>query len=102
MLEDPGEPHQRLRLGARTGRVGRPPRGESDEHAHATATAEEDHEGEHVLGSPMVHVCNGGVKYQLTSRKPPTAATSAGQRPPSAETATTSSRNSRRRSDGDT
>ena len=41
----------------------------------------------------IVNVCTGGVKYQLTSRKPTTAAVSAGQTPPTAEITTTSSRN---------
>ena len=42
--------------------------------------------------SLIVNVYSGGVKYQLTSRKPLTAAASAGQRPPTAETPTTRSR----------
>ena len=36
--------------------------------------------------SEIVKVYSGGVKYQLTSRNPLTAATSAGQRPPTADT----------------
>ena len=42
--------------------------------------------------SAIVNVWCGGMKNQLTSRKPPTAAASAGQSPPTAATATTRSR----------
>ena len=35
--------------------------------------------------SLIVSVWSGGMKYQLTSRKPPTAAASAGQSPPTAD-----------------
>ena len=42
--------------------------------------------------SPIVKVYSGGVKYQLASRNPATAAPSAGQSPPMADTTTTTSR----------
>src|SRR5262249_18947298 len=46
--------------------------------------------------SEIVHVCMGGVKYQLARRKLSTAATSEGGNPPSAATTTTTSKNASR------
>ncbi len=43
-------------------------------------------------GASMLRVCNGSVKYQLSSKLAAIADSTAGQKPPTAETATTSNR----------
>ena len=68
----------------------------------ATATARNTNNARRCSGWPTVKVWSGGVRYQLTRRNPSTATTSAGHRPPIADTQTTSSRNSSSELDGDT
>jgi hypothetical protein len=43
-------------------------------------------------GSAIVNVCSGLVKYQLSSRQAPIAASTAGQNPPMTVIATTATR----------
>ncbi len=58
----------------------------------ATATVTNSTRASRFLGSAMVSVCSGAVKYQLSSRQAATAANTAGQKPPTTVTATTATR----------
>jgi hypothetical protein len=58
----------------------------------ATATVTNSSRASRFFGSPIVKVCSGGVKYQLTSRLDATAASTAGQNPPTTAVATTTTR----------
>ena len=90
------QPGERLGLGAGTGPVGGATGGERHEAADDGSDREKDRSASRFSPCSIVNVCTGGVKYQLTSRNPTTAAVSAGQTPPTAEITTTSSRNNSR------
>ena len=62
--------------------------------ATATATPMKTTMATMFVGSSTVRVCTGGVKNQLSSSEPSTAAARAGSRPPSRAAATVSDRNS--------
>ena len=64
----------------------------------ATATVTNSTRASRLRGSPMVNVCRGGVRYQLSSRHAATAASTAGQKPPITVTVTTASRKTSRSS----
>ena len=58
----------------------------------ATATVTNSTRARRFLGSAIVNVCSGAVKYQFSSRQAPIAANTAGQNPPMTVTATTTTR----------
>ena len=57
-----------------------------------TATVTNSSSASRFCGSAIVSVCTGRVKYQLSSRLEVTAASTAGQNPPTTATATTATR----------
>ena len=58
----------------------------------ATATVTNSTRASRLRGSAIVNVCSGAVKNQFSRRQAPTAATTAGQKPPTTVTATTATR----------
>ena len=58
----------------------------------ATATVTKSSSASRFLGSLMVNVCSGSVKYQLSRRLAATAASTAGQKPPRTVIVTTATR----------
>ena len=58
----------------------------------ATATVTNSSSASRFLGSAMVNVCSGSVKNQLSSRLAATAASTAGQNPPTTVIVTTATR----------
>ena len=57
-----------------------------------TATVTNRRRASRLRGFSMVKLCSGGVKYQFTSRLDATAASTAGQNPPTTAMATTTTR----------